>query len=128
MEAPMMSADNNNTPEPPWEPDTGLFAFVLIARFHGTAVDPEQIRHQMGGAKVDAIEMLRCAKQLQLKARMVDSDWTRLSKTHFPCVACLRDGKFIVIGKVTDTSVLIQNPAANRPALMPRAEFEEQWK
>jgi subfamily B ATP-binding cassette protein HlyB/CyaB len=55
------------------------------------AVDPEQIRHQMGGAKVNAIELLRCAKQLQLKARMVDSDWTRLRKTHFPCVACLGD-------------------------------------
>jgi subfamily B ATP-binding cassette protein HlyB/CyaB len=123
----MMLADNIANSETSPDPDTGLLALVFLARFLGTAIDPEQLRHQLGGAKVSAIEMLRCAKQLQLKARIIDSDWTRLGKTHFPCIACLRDGKFIVIGKVTTTSVLIQDPSAGRPQLMPRAEFEERW-
>jgi len=98
MEAVMMSADNNNSPEPPSEPDTGLLAFVLIARFHGVAVDPEQLKHLLGGTKAGILEILRCAKQLQLKARAVESDWDRLQKTPMPCIACLQDGSSLSSG------------------------------
>ena len=127
MEAPMMSADNNNSPEPPSEPDTGLLAFVLIARFHGMAADPEQLKHLLGGTKAGILEILRCAKQLQLKARIIESDWDRLSKTPMPSIACLQDGKFVVIGRVTETTVLVQTPGTDRPQLMQRDEFQAAW-
>jgi subfamily B ATP-binding cassette protein HlyB/CyaB len=111
---------NNNT-------DTGLVALVLCARILGIAADPQQILHQLGGKVMDTPELLRSAKQLDLKARTVASDWERLSKTTPPCIACLKDGSFLAIGKITDDSVFIQDPATNRPKALNRVEFEEKW-
>ncbi|MDD5585997.1 MAG: type I secretion system permease/ATPase [Alphaproteobacteria bacterium] len=101
--------------------------FVLLARYLSVPIDPHQLQHQLGGAQVDATEMLRCAKQLQLKARIITSDWSRLAKTALPCIACLHDGTFIILGKVTEDTALIHDPALGRPQILKRAEFEEKW-
>lgn len=108
-------------------PDTGLLALVLLARFLGVAVDPPQLQHQLGGGRIDNIEMLRCAKQLQLKARVVQSNWDRLAKTYFPCIARLQDGSYVILGKFTESGLLVQHPTESRPQFMQRSEFEDIW-
>ncbi len=55
----------------------GLIALVMMLRFHGIAIDAERIRHQFGGS-IGTPEMLRCAKELGLKARLAKSNWARL--------------------------------------------------
>lgn len=122
--------EQDNTPSEasaPPKSDSGLLALILTARVLGIAVDPQQVLHQLGGAKMTAIGLLRAAKQLDLKARKVDSDWERLVKTTPPCIACLKDGEFLTIGKIGADGVLVQDLATNRPRLMPRAELEEKW-
>ncbi|KZD23821.1 hypothetical protein A4A58_26135 [Tardiphaga robiniae] len=57
---------------------------ILLLRFNGVAAEPEQISHQLGGAAVDAQEMVRCARALGLKARIVSKDWKRLLATSLP--------------------------------------------
>ena len=52
--------------------DTGLASLVLLLRFQGIPVDPDQIRHQYG-TKIGITEILRCAKDLKLKARTIHS-------------------------------------------------------
>jgi len=108
-------------------PDTGLLALVLVARILGIAADPQQVQHQMGGGIMNVTEMLRYARQLELKARAVESDWERLAKTVPPCIACLKDGGFLAIGKVAPDAVLVQDPITGRPKMLPRAEFEDIW-
>ena len=49
--------------------DTGLTALVMLLRFHGIGAEPGQIRHRCGTATIGVTEMLRCAKELGLKAR-----------------------------------------------------------
>jgi hypothetical protein len=49
-------------------PDSGLACLVLLLRFNGVAVEPEQISHRLGGAVVDTSEILRCARAFGLKA------------------------------------------------------------
>ena len=56
-------------------------AFVLLLRFHEVAIDPAQIRHQLGTMAFGVTEILRCAKGLRLKARAIVSDWARLAAT-----------------------------------------------
>src|SRR6266436_6567215 len=107
--------------------DTGILALVLAARILGIAADPQQLLHQLGGAKMDVSELLRAAKQLQLKARLVQSTWERLSKTIPPCIVCFHDGSFVAVGRITEDSVFIQDPVINRPKALTRAEFEEKW-
>ena len=49
--------------------DPGLEALVTLLHLQGVAADAEQIRHRLGTDKIGAPEMLRCAKDLGLKAR-----------------------------------------------------------
>lgn len=107
--------------------ESGLAALVLMLRFHGIAVDPQQLKHQYGGATIGMTEMLRAAKALQLKARAVTSDWHRLAQTPLPAIAECRDGGFLIIGKVVEDTALIQNPLSGRPHNLPRVEFESLW-
>lgn len=106
---------------------SGIDALVLLLRFHGIAADPDQLRHRFGGAAVGVPEMLRCAKELQLKARAITSHWARLAKIALPAIAERRDGTFVILGKVSDDSVLIQDTAVARPQVLNRADFEAHW-
>jgi ABC-type bacteriocin/lantibiotic exporter with double-glycine peptidase domain len=82
--------------------DEGLLALVMLLRFHGLGVDPEQIRHRFGGSAIGIPEMLRCARELGLKARSHATPWKRLVRTPLPAIAALRDGGFLVLGKIGD--------------------------
>jgi len=39
----------------------------------------------------------------------------------------LRDGGFLVLGKVSDDKALVQSPLSPKPELMGREEFEAVW-
>jgi subfamily B ATP-binding cassette protein HlyB/CyaB len=106
---------------------TNVAALTLILRFHDIAADPAQIHHRYGGAEFGAAEILRCAKELRLKARPLTTDWARLAKTPLPALAQGHDGRFFVLGRIVDDKLLIQDPDAGRPQLLPRAEFEARW-
>jgi ATP-binding cassette, subfamily B, bacterial HlyB/CyaB len=107
--------------------DPGLIALVTLLRVNGIGADAEQIRHQLGGAPVGTSEMLRVAKDLGLKARLLATNWSRLAKTPLPAIAVLRDGGFLILGKVGDKDALVQRPMWPRPTLMPRSELEAIW-
>jgi subfamily B ATP-binding cassette protein HlyB/CyaB len=107
--------------------DPGLESLVTLLHFQGVAADREQIRHRLGTTKIGASEMLRCAKDLGLKARAFRTDWTRLAKTPLPAIAALRDGGFMVIAKAGEGKVLVQYPHTARPVLMTQAELLALW-
>ena len=111
----------------PTTADPGLTALVMLLQIHGIGADAKQIRHQFGTATIGIPEMLRCAKDLGLKARVRTTDWTRLARTPLPAIAVLQDGSFLLLGKVSDEKALVQSPQSPRPALMTRAEFEAVW-
>src|SRR5215470_4751782 len=107
--------------------DTNIDALALMLRFHEIAVDPAQIRHQFGNATFGVTEVLRCARQFKLKARALNMDWMRLARTPLPALGECRDGSFIIVGKVLDDKVLIQDPRVGPPQLLTRPEFEARW-
>jgi subfamily B ATP-binding cassette protein HlyB/CyaB len=107
--------------------DPGLEALVTLLQFQGVAADRGQIRHRLGTAKVGAPEMIRCARDLGLKARAWRTVWSRLARTPLPAIATLRDGGFLVLAKAVDDKVLVQRPQTSRPALMTKDEFLAVW-
>ena len=107
--------------------DSGLLALVTLLRCHGIPADPGQIRHRLGVTHVDVASMLRCAKDLGLKARVQKTDWKRLTVTPLPGIAVLRDGRFLILGKIADDKLLVQWPMDPRPELMTQAELEAIW-
>ena len=105
----------------------GLGALVMLLRFHGVGADPEQIRHSIGAAKIGVTEMVRCARQMGLKARASSSNWSRLANTPLPGIAVLTDGGFLILGKASDDKALVQRPGSTRPEVLTRADFEAIW-
>ncbi len=118
-----MSADTGSTRRV----DSGLEALVTLLHFQGVAADREQIRHRLGTDKIGASEILRCARDLGLKARSCRSGWSRLARTPLPGIASLRDGGFMVIGKASEDRVLVQLPGEPRPSFMTEAELLAIW-
>jgi subfamily B ATP-binding cassette protein HlyB/CyaB len=112
---------------PDQTPDTGLASLTLLLRFLGIAADPDQIRHRFGGVRFSATEILRCARDLDLKARRVEKDWDRLAKTTLPAIAEWRDGAFVIVARADAEKALVHHPATGRPELLPRADFEAAW-
>jgi subfamily B ATP-binding cassette protein HlyB/CyaB len=107
--------------------DTGLQCLAMLLRFHQVSVDPAQIAHQFSGASIGVPEMLRCAKDLKLKARAVATSWPGLMKLPLPAIVELKDKSFFIVGKVTADDALVQIPSENRPQIVKRAEFEYDW-
>ena len=107
--------------------DAGLAALVLLLRIHGIGADAEQVRHRCATPTIGINEMLRCAKEFGLKARVSTTSWDRLSGTPLPGIAALRDGGFLILGKVADEKVLVQYPSSPRPEAMTREQLEAIW-
>ena len=113
--------------EIPGPNDPGLTALVMLLRFHGVGADPAQIRHQCGTAAIGTADMIRCAKEFGLKARELKTSWARLATTPLPAIAALKDGGFLLLGKVGDDKVVVQSTNTPRPELMTRDDLEAVW-
>jgi ATP-binding cassette, subfamily B, bacterial HlyB/CyaB len=107
--------------------DPGLIALVMLLRFHGIGADPAQIRHQCGTGAIGVADMIRCAKALNLKARERKSSWERLGRTPLPAIAALKDGGFLLLGKLGEGNVIVQSTRSPRPELMTREALEAVW-
>jgi ATP-binding cassette, subfamily B, bacterial HlyB/CyaB len=112
---------------PPSPVDPGLYVLVSMLRVHGIGADAEQIRHRCGTPTIGVAEIVRCARELGLKARACGSKWRRLAATPLPAIVALRDGGFLLLVKVSDDKAMVQLPQSPRPTLMTRAEFEQVW-
>jgi ATP-binding cassette, subfamily B, bacterial HlyB/CyaB len=108
---------------------SGLSCVVLIARYYGLPADAAQLKHQFVESGVEASDgdLLRAAKHLGLKAGKVDAEWSRLASMPLPAIAVLNDGRFVVLARADAEKVLVQDPAEQRPMLLPRAVFEPVW-
>jgi subfamily B ATP-binding cassette protein HlyB/CyaB len=103
--------------------ETAIACLVLVARLHGIGADREQIGHTFG-ADIGIPEMLRCAKELGLRARERHVKWEHLVKLPLPAIAAMRDGRFLLLAKVGDDKILVQEPYSPRPSYLTRDEFE----
>jgi hemolysin D len=107
--------------------DPGLFALEVLLRLLGVGVEPEQLRRDIGPSAVGVKEMVRYARKAGLAARCSKSAWKQLAGGPLPAIAALRDGSFLLLGKVTGDTAIVLAPRAERPALMTRARFEAVW-
>ena len=118
-----MTAESKNATDT----DPGLAALVMLLRLQGIAADPAQIRHRFGMATIGIPEMLRCAKDFGLKARARETTWKRLPKTPLPAICALRDGSFLVLGRVSKDRAIVQAALSPRPELKMQSELEAIW-
>ncbi|MBN1378178.1 MAG: type I secretion system permease/ATPase [Gammaproteobacteria bacterium] len=109
--------------------DTGLACIVLLARLFELPADPKGLRHQFGrsGLPFDSTDILRAAKEIGLKARLIKSDWVKLQKTQLPCIAISKDGKYSILAKLAEDKILIQHPDQKTPSILKADDFKQWW-
>ncbi len=110
-------------------PDTGLLCLVMLARFHGIATEPDQLAHEFadGSNAFTKTEILLAAKKLSLKAKAVSSSLPRLTHIPLPCMVQMKEGNYVILARVDDNQVLIQDPLVGRPQVLSPDEFSARW-
>jgi hemolysin D len=111
-----------NSPE-----DPGFFVLEILLRLLGVGTDPGQLRQAVGHQPVGVDEIVNYARSTGLAARCLKSNWAQLSNHPLPGIAVLRNGSFLVLGRVTDKMAVVLAPRAARPVLMTRSDFEALW-
>ena len=106
--------------------DPGLYILDLLLRLIGAGLEFEQLRHNVA-SPVGVKEMVRYARTAGLTARCSKLAWTRLAGGPLPAIAVLRNGSFLLLGKVTGDTAIVLAPHAERPTLMTRDQFEAVW-
>jgi len=111
----------------------GALAFSLSAALCGVPVEPGDLIHRFGvGNNLDFSHMLRAAKALELRARVVRPSLRRLVTMPTPAVVREKDGHYFVLGRVAADDAgfpdkfLIQRPGGQPQALSKEA-FVELW-
>ena len=106
--------------------DQGLVGLCQIASFYRIPSDPTQLQHQLAlkGTPATAEDIIRAAKILQLKSRIVRSlSEARLRGIPVPALVKLRDAGFVVFGGIDqDGRMRIQEPLTRSPSVLTFAE------
>src|ERR1700726_5002451 len=91
--------------------DPGLIALGLLLRLHGVTVEADQIRLRCGAAPIGTTEMLRGAKKFGLNTVISRTNREGLAAL-LPAIATLRDGGFLLVGKVSEEGVVVVRPSS----------------
>jgi len=106
--------------------DSALASFILLLSFLDRPADPEQLRHVLGkgSAPLDADDLLRLAKKLDVQARKVQVKPGKLDGMPLPAIALRTDGEYVVLLQATQGKVLLFGSKDERPQTVERAQFE----
>jgi hemolysin D len=107
--------------------ESGLWALQVLLRFRSITATVEELRHHVGHGAVGIAEMLRCAKAYGFAARSRKTDWQGLAALPLPGIAALRDGRFLLLGRINHEKAVVLASTAARPTMVTRAEFEALW-
>jgi subfamily B ATP-binding cassette protein HlyB/CyaB len=113
----------------PKSTDSGLSSLCLVARHLGVPAEPGELarRHLAGTSWASAEDLVRIARKLGLKSRLVATSWDRLAKTPLPAIAESKGGGFLVAGRFLDGKLLVQDPGEPQGRAVERDRFEEAW-
>ncbi|MEO5325231.1 type I secretion system permease/ATPase [Mesorhizobium sp. CC13] len=109
--------------------DSGVICLTLIAQYLRRPVDAEVVRHDLGlvVGRASSQDLVRAAKRLKLKARIVQPSPHRLERIPLPAIVEKKDGSFAVLAALSAEKVLLQDPLVGAPQELSRAEFEALW-
>lgn len=122
--------------------NTALVCFSLIAREHKIELTQDRLLHEynLGDKEIPKNTLLRMAKELGLKARLLSLSWNNLLnlKKAYPAIAVLNNGRHLVLAGVAEreesgqkeTVVACYDPLAGSGGAhlrLNRQEFEAIW-
>lgn len=111
----------------PGHSDSGLDTLAALLAIHGVAVDPSQMRHDLGHDREASVDdLIRLARLLRgVKARHLPDETGRLTRLPLPAMGQGPDGWFL-LGRVMEDGVLVQRPGGPVEKL-DRAGLDARW-
>ncbi|WP_138472346.1 type I secretion system permease/ATPase [Poseidonocella sp. HB161398] len=109
--------------------DTGILCLVSLLQVLGLPADARQLRHQFAepGRTVSAEAIVRAARRLDLKARLVRPGPARLDRLPVPAIAELASGEFVLLGGVRGEAVLVLDPLSGQVETRDADAFRAEW-
>ena len=118
-----MAADGNSAQGT----DSGAKALAFVLQLLGLPANAAELLHQSGKAELDESDLLRIVRKFPVKARFITTTLERLKTTPMPLLALMKDGAWLVVGRIGDDKILVQDPNATSPEALPLAAFAERW-
>ena len=108
--------------------DTGLKCLLMVASGLGAAIEEEKIRQTYSDKDVmDNGILLKSAKFLKLKAKIVKPSVDELEKLPIPSIAIMKGGTYRVIGRNNKQKIILFDPQVGRPETIPIEDFLMIW-
>lgn len=109
--------------------DGGIVCLVTAARILGIPAEYQQIKraYSDSGKPLELMDLLRAAKQIELKACLSIVAFTKLAQLPLPVIAVLKNGSYGVMIKANQEKVLFFDPGKERPLLLSQQALEGIW-
>ncbi|WP_087690585.1 MULTISPECIES: type I secretion system permease/ATPase [unclassified Pandoraea] len=104
--------------------DSAVESVVILLSFFRLPANAAQLHRELAGDDVNAAQLVRLLRRLGLKSRQVTVLPTRLEKTPLPAIAVMRDGTFMLLGKIAEGLAVVQDSCSGQVLALPLAEFE----
>ena len=109
--------------------DSGLNAFLIIAKFHGIHVTQEQVEHVIvsNEEKWNEADILKISKSVGLKAKLTKISLNKIKEINIPVIAKKHTGEFFIIAKVEEQKVMIFSIEKGMSQSISTDELNEMW-
>lgn len=111
--------------------DKGIKALVLIANHYDLKGDYNQIRHNyvFNNEEISKINLIRAAKEIGLKAKLVKIEIDKLETMKFPAIVCLKENSYVILTRIFKEKEEIRylDIEDMQEKSMELKEFKEQW-
>lgn len=106
---------------------SGAACLLLVSHYYQRPADAADLSRRMAGEEPNFATLVRTARLLGLRARVVKSSLRKIGKLTLPAIARTRDGLYFIVGAVTATEAAIHEPTRGSARRIPLAEFEQMW-
>jgi ATP-binding cassette, subfamily B, bacterial HlyB/CyaB len=105
-----------------------LSCLATLLRFHGLPMGVDALGRELPGSDtITADDIVRLARQQDLKARRTTSSYDRLPAAPLPALAGGHDGSFFILGRCNEDKVLVHRGTGGAAEVMDKGAFEAIW-
>ncbi len=107
--------------------DSGVKCLVAIAGYYGIPINEESIKHSYNlyGRQADSNDLLRIAKQLKLKAKIVNLEYDELDNITTPIIIGTENSEFAILLRVQGDKYLVGFHNDNKTKVYTGEEFSQ---
>lgn len=108
---------------------TAKTCLAVVAKGFGIPIDEEALSNKYGITEelADPKDLIKAAKKIQLKAKMLKPGKMGLSVLPIPAIAIQNDGTYVVIGENNSKKILLFDPEHGHSIVIPLEDFLSKW-